>query len=72
MKKRLFILGIISFVACVLSLSFAVLNLYGYYHVMDGSAELYSRLYQRMTMGFVGGALLAVAGALCMIFRTKK
>ena len=71
MKKKLLIVGIILIIACLLSLLYAALNLFGYYHVLDGSAKLYSRLHQRMiTFGFIG-IVLAVLGTLCFIFRSK-
>ena len=44
----LVIVGIILIIACVLSLLYAALNLFVYYHALDGSAELYSRLHQRV------------------------
>ena len=40
MKKLLLIVRIMGMIVCVLSLLFAVLNLFGYYHVLDGTAEL--------------------------------
>ena len=48
MKKMLLIVGIILVIAFVLSLLYAALNLYVYYHALDGSAELYSSLHQRI------------------------
>ena len=44
----LLIVGIILVIAFVLSLLYAALNLYVYYHALDGSAELYSSLHQRI------------------------
>ena len=72
MKKCLLVLGIISFFACVLLLLFAALNLHGYHHLMDGSAEHYRHLFHRAIVGFSGTALFAVAGTLCMILYAKK
>ena len=71
MKKLLTILGIVLLAACVLSLLFALLNLFGYYHVLDGSAELYSRLHRRMLVFLVLGIVLAVGGAACLVMRSK-
>ena len=71
MKKMLLIVGIILIIACVLSLLYAALNLFGYYHVLDGSGELYSRLHQRMIIFGLIGIVLAVLGTLCFIFRSK-
>ena len=72
MKKRLLIVGIILIVASVVSLLFAALQLFGYYHVLDGSAALYARLHQRaITFFIIGGALLFGAVA-CLILRAKR
>ena len=71
MKKLLLMVGIILIIACVLSLLYAALNLFVYYHALDGSAELYSSLHQRtITFGIIG-IVLAVLGTLCFIFRSK-
>ena len=67
MKKLFLIAGIIVLIACALSLAFAVLNLFGYHHILDGSPELYNRLHQRMILFFVMGAVLAAVGTVCMI-----
>ncbi|MBR0277531.1 MAG: hypothetical protein IJQ50_03605 [Clostridia bacterium] len=71
MKKLLLIVGIASIVVCVLFLLFAVLNLFGYYHVLDGSAELYNRLHQRMIVFFAIGIVLAVVGTVCIAIHSK-
>ncbi len=71
MKKLLFIIGIASIVACVLSVLYAAFSLYGYYHVLDGSAELYSRLHLRMILFFIFGAAFAVITAVSFLIRTK-
>jgi len=55
MKKMLLILGILSMIAGVLSFLFAAFNLFSYHHVMDGTAELFLRLQQRMNVSFVVG-----------------
>ena len=68
----LLIAGIILIIACVLSLLYAALNLYVYYHALDGSAELYSRLHQRTIVFGLIGIVLAVLGAVCFIIRLKK
>ena len=67
----LLIVGIILIIACVLSLLYAALNQFGYYHVLDGSGELYSMLHQRMIIFGLIGIVLAVLGTLCFIFRSK-
>ena len=71
MRKILLIVGIISVISCVLALLFAALNWYGYYHVLDGTAELYSRLRRRMVLFSVIGSGLAVVGIVCFIIRSK-
>ncbi len=71
MKKLLLIIGIVSLIACVLSLLFAAFNLYGYYHVLDGSPDLFVRLHRRMILFFVIGIVLAVVGSVCFIIRSK-
>ena len=65
------IVGIISIVVCVLLLLFALLNMLSYYHVLDGSAELYDKLHQKMTVSFIIGIILAVIGMICLIIRSR-
>lgn len=72
MKKLLLVAGIVLFAACAASLLYAVLNLFGYYHVLDGSAELYSLLHRRMIAFFAAAAVLAAAGAACLILRAGR
>ena len=69
MKKLLLILGVVCIIAGVLSLLLAVLNWYGYYHVLDGSAELYSRLNMRKILFLILGICLVVGGAVCLLVR---
>lgn len=71
MKKLLLIVGIISIIVCILSLLFAALSWFGYYHLLDGSAELYTRLHRRMIVFSVIGIVLAVIGTICLIIRFK-
>ena len=71
MKKLLFITGIVSLSAGLVSLAISALSRVGYYHLMDGSADLYSSLYQRMIGCFAAGIILAVAGMICMVIRFK-
>ncbi len=71
MKKLLLIVGIISLIACALSLLFSAFSWYGYYHVLDGSAELYVRLHQRMLISFIVGIVLVVIGIASLIIRSK-
>lgn len=69
--KELLIIGIISIIACVLSLLYAALNRYGYYHLHDGEGDMYTRLHRRMIVSFVVGIVLAVIGVACIIIWTK-
>jgi len=71
MKVFLLVAGIVLIVACVLSVLFAALNLFGYYHTMDGSNELYARLRSRAAVFFTVGAVLAVAAVVCLVIRIK-
>ena len=69
--KELLIIGIISIIACVLSLLYAVLNRHGYYHLHDGEGDMYTRLHRRMIVSFLVGIVLAVIGVACIIIWTK-
>ena len=71
MKKLLLITGVIVLAACAISLLSGVWNLYAYRHVLDGSAALYGRLHQRMTVSFTAGGILAAIGAVCLIVQAK-
>lgn len=71
MKKMLLIIGILSLIACVLSLLVAALSLFGYFNVLDGSPELYSRLNRRTLLFGVIGIVFAVIGIVCFIIRSK-
>ena len=72
MKKWLLVIGIILIVASVVSLLFAALQLFGYYHVLDGSAALYARLHQRAIVSFIVGGVLACGAVACLILRARK
>ncbi len=71
MNKILLIFGIVLIVACVLSLLFAGLNLYGYYNILDGSPDLYRNMHRKMIIFSVIGIVLAVVGTVCLIIRLK-
>ena len=71
MKKLLLIFGIILIIAGVLALLFAVLNRFGYYNLLDGSAEQYAALRRRMNISFFAGLALAALGAACIFIRTR-
>ena len=71
MKKILLISGMISLIAGALSFLLSAFFRHGYYNVLDGSAELYARLSQRMMIFFVIGIILAVVGIASMVIRAK-
>jgi len=71
MNKVLLIIGIVIIIAGVLSLAFAALNMLGYHRALDGSNEFYARLHQRMIAFGITGIILTLAGAACIIIRSK-
>ena len=71
MKKRLLIIGIIVILAGVIAVLISALSRYGYYHVLDGSSDLYVRLYRRMYICLASGIVLVTIGTVCIIIRTK-
>ncbi len=71
MKKLLLIIGIASIIICILFLLAAVLSRVGYFHVLDGSTALYSRLHQRMIVFSVIGIAFAAIGTACIIIQFK-
>ena len=71
MKKILLVVGILLIVAGVLSLAFAAINWFGYYHTLDGSHDLYERLNRRRFIFGIAGLVLTAIGIVCLIIRTK-
>ena len=71
MKKLLLIIGIVIIIAGVIALLFSALQQYGYYHLLDGDADMYIRLHRRMIISFVIGIVFAAMGAACLFIRTK-
>ena len=71
MKKVIFVIGIVIIVACVLALLYAGLNYYGYYHVLDGSTQLYQRLHHRAVLSALIAAVLGIIGIACIIIRSR-
>lgn len=69
MKNLLLINGIIFAVVCVVSLLFAWLSRYGYYHVLDGSSGLYAKLHQRAVIFLIVGIVSAVVSVVCFVVR---
>lgn len=61
------IVGIISVIVSVLSLLYSALNRHGYYNLLDGEGDIYTRLHRRMIVFFVIGIVLAVIGIVCVI-----
>ena len=71
MKKLLLIIGVVIILAGVIALIFSALQRYGYYHLLDGDADLYLRLHWRMIISFVIGIVLVAMGAVFLFIRTK-
>ncbi len=71
MKKALMIIGIVLIAVGVLSLLFALLNRFGYYNMLDGSAEQYSSLRRRMFIFLAAGIVLEILGVLCIIVHRR-
>ena len=71
LKKLLLIAGVVIIVAGVIALIFSALQRYGYYHLLDGDADLYLRLHWRMIISFVIGIVLVAIGAVCLIIHAK-
>ena len=71
MKKAILIIGVIVIVACIFSLVYALFNMYGYRHVLDGSPALYDRLHRRTIIYFALGAFLALVGTLFIVLRRR-
>ncbi len=69
MRNLLLIIGIIGIITGILSLLFAALNRYAYYHALDGSSELYGRLRKRMKLFLVIGLGFVIAGGVCLVVR---
>ena len=69
MKKVLLIIGMIVITHAVLSLLFSALQGYGYYHLLDGDADMYIGMHRRMILFFVIGIVLAVVGFMCIRIR---
>jgi len=69
LKKLLLIFGILILISGAIALVFSALQGYGYFHLLDGDADLYIRLHRRMILFFVIGIVLSLLGILCMIIR---
>ena len=71
MKKLLLIVAVICIISCILFSIFGVLNMIGYFNLHDGSAELYSRLHNRMYLGFAVAIIFAVSAIVCFVIRGR-
>ena len=71
MKKLLLIAGVVIIVAGVIALLFSALQRYGYYHLLDGDADMYIRLHWGMIISFAIGIVLVAIGAVCLIIHAK-
>ena len=71
MKKLLLIIGVVIVIAGVIALLFSALQRFGYYHLLDGEADMYIGLHGRMIISFVIGIVLVATGAVCLIIRAK-
>ena len=43
----------------------------GYFHLHDGSAELYARLHNRMYLGFIAAIIFAISAIICLVIRAR-
>ena len=71
MKNHLLIIGIVVITVGVIALLFSALQRYGYYHLLDGEADMCIGLHGRMIISFVIGIVLVATGAACLIIRAK-
>jgi len=71
MKKLLLILGIVSIIVGMIALLFSALQRHGYYHLLDGDADMYIGLRRKMIIFFVIGIVLEVIGTACIIIRAR-
>ena len=70
-KKLLLIAGVVIIIAGVITLLFSALQRFGYYHLLDGEADMYVAMRWRMIISFAIGIVLVAMGAVCLIARTK-
>ena len=71
MKKLLLIIGVVLILAGVIVLLFSALQRFGYYHLLDGDADMYVAMRWKTIISLVIGIFLVVMGAVCLIARTK-
>lgn len=71
MKRVLLVVGIICLVVCGLSLLWSAFNCFSYYSVLDGTADLYNRLHQRMIISLIVGIIFALIGVASLFIRSK-
>ena len=56
------ILSILIIIVGVIALLFSALQGYGYYHLLDGDADMYKGLHRRMIIFFVIGIVFVMIG----------
>ena len=66
MNNTLLVIGIVCIIVGLISLLLAALNGYGYYHVLDGSADLYHKLRMRMRLFLIIGICIEIIGVICL------
>lgn len=69
MKIFLLIASIVCLVACLISFIIAFFCRYAYYHTLDGSSGLYTRMHRGMIIFLIIGAVLLVLGVTGIIVR---
>ena len=71
MKKLLLVLEIVIIIVGMIALLFSALQRHGYYHLLDGDADMYIGLRRKMIIFFVIGIVLEVIGTACIIIRAR-
>ena len=71
MKKLLLFMGIVIIIVGTIALLFSALQRHGYYHLLDGDADMYIGLRRKMIIFFVIGIVLEVIGTACIIIRAR-
>jgi len=69
MKKSLLVLGVLIIIIGAIALLFSASQGYGYYHLLDGDADMYIGLHRRMIICFVNGIVPVVIAVAYMIIR---
>ena len=69
MKKTLLIIGIVLLVSAAVCLALALYFHWAVYSVLDGSQNLYDRLFRMRRSFLLSGIGLSVSGALILVIR---